>query len=49
MKNNLKIVFLGNPEFALPSLEALIKENYQIAAVITAPDRPTGAVITAAI
>ncbi|MFA5099152.1 MAG: methionyl-tRNA formyltransferase [Candidatus Paceibacterota bacterium] len=39
---NLKIIFLGNPEFALPSLEALIKENYQIAGVITSPDRPTG-------
>jgi methionyl-tRNA formyltransferase len=42
MKNNLKIVFLGNPEFALPSLEALLKENYQIIGVITAPDKPVG-------
>jgi len=42
MENNLKIVFLGNPEFALPSLEALVKENYQIIGVITAPDKPVG-------
>ena len=39
---NLKTIFLGNPEFALPSLEALIKENYQIAGIITSPDKPVG-------
>ncbi len=39
---NLKIIFLGNPNFALPSLEVLIKENYQIIGVITSPNRPTG-------
>lgn len=41
-KENLKIIFLGNPGFALPSLEALVKENYQIVGVITSPDKPTG-------
>jgi len=40
--SHLKIVFLGNPEFALPALEALVKENYQIAGVITASDKPVG-------
>ncbi|MFH1347002.1 MAG: methionyl-tRNA formyltransferase [Spirochaetota bacterium] len=39
---SVKIIFLGNPEFALSSLEALVKENYQIAGVITSPDKPTG-------
>ena len=42
MKNNLKIIFLGNPDFALPALEALVKEKYQIVGVVTAPDKPTG-------
>ncbi len=39
---NVKLIFLGNPEFALPSLEKLIKENYQIVGVITSPDKPIG-------
>jgi len=38
----LKIVFLGTPEFAVPSLEMLVKEGYEIAAVITQPDKPKG-------
>lgn len=42
MKNNLKIVFLGNPDFSIPALESLIKEKYQIIGVITSPDKPVG-------
>ncbi len=42
MENNSKIVFFGNPEFALPALESLIREKYQIIGVITAPDKPVG-------
>lgn len=38
----MKIVFFGTPEFALPSLETLLKEKYEIAAVVTAPDKPKG-------
>ena len=38
MDKNLKIVFLGTPEFAIKPLEALMKESYQITGVITAPD-----------
>jgi methionyl-tRNA formyltransferase len=37
-----KIVFMGTPEFAVPSLEILIKHDYPIAAVVTQPDRPKG-------
>jgi methionyl-tRNA formyltransferase len=37
-----KIVFMGTPEFAVPSLEILIMHNYQIAGVVTQPDRPRG-------
>jgi methionyl-tRNA formyltransferase len=43
MKNNLpRIVFMGTPEFAVPSLDALFKAGYPIAGVVTAPDKPEG-------
>lgn len=38
----MKIVFFGTPEFAIPSLEALIAGGHEIAAVVTAPDKPGG-------
>ncbi len=38
----LRAVFMGTPGFALPSLEMLLKEGYDIAAVITQPDKPKG-------
>lgn len=38
----MKIVFMGTPEFAVPSLEALIREGYEVAGVFTQPDRPRG-------
>jgi methionyl-tRNA formyltransferase len=38
----LRIIFMGTPEFAVPSLEILIAHKYNIAAVITAPDKPQG-------
>ena len=37
----MKIVFMGTPDFAVPSLEALI-EKYGVEAVFTQPDRPKG-------
>jgi methionyl-tRNA formyltransferase len=37
-----KIVFMGTPDFAVPSLEALIESAYEIAAVYTQPDRESG-------
>jgi len=40
MKNKLRIIFLGTPAFALPSLGALIQRGYEIAAVVAQPDRP---------
>lgn len=43
MKNKLKIIFAGTPDFAVPSLEALIKdERFEVEAVITSPDKPVG-------
>ncbi|MCX7748110.1 MAG: methionyl-tRNA formyltransferase [Clostridia bacterium] len=38
----LRIVFMGTPEFAVPSLDMLVKEGYTVAAVITQPDKPKG-------
>ena len=40
--NQLRIVFMGTPEFAVPSLEVLIENKLTVAAVITAPDKPQG-------
>ena len=37
-----KIVFMGTPEFAVPSLDVLIRDDYPIVAVVTQPDRPKG-------
>jgi len=39
---DLRIVFMGTPEFAVPSLRALVAGGYNVAAVVTAPDKPAG-------
>ncbi len=39
---SLRIIFMGTPEFAVASLEALVKAGCNIVAVITAPDKPAG-------
>ena len=36
------VVFFGTPEFAVPSLRALVGEGFDVRAVITQPDRPQG-------
>ncbi len=41
-KSKLRIIFLGTPEFAVESLKILIENNYNVVAVITAPDQPAG-------
>ncbi len=38
----LRIIFMGTPEFAVPSLQRLVDAGYNIVAVITAPDKPSG-------
>lgn len=38
----LRIVFMGTPDFAVGILDEIVKNNYEIAAVITAPDKPAG-------
>lgn len=39
---DLRIVFMGTPEFAAHILKKLIEENYNIVGVVTAPDKPAG-------
>jgi len=38
----LRIIFMGTPQFATPSLNALLKSQHQVIAVATQPDRPKG-------
>ncbi|MDZ7798347.1 MAG: methionyl-tRNA formyltransferase [Patescibacteria group bacterium] len=42
MKEKFKVVFFGTPEFAVPSLKSLIRNNYQVIACVTRPDKPRG-------
>ena len=38
----MRIIFMGTPEFAVPSLEHLVLNQYQVVAVYTQPDKPAG-------
>lgn len=38
----LRIIFMGTPEFAVPSLEVLVAHRFNVVAVVTAPDKPQG-------
>lgn len=40
--NELRIVFMGTPEFAVSSLEILVENHINVVAVVTAPDKPQG-------
>jgi methionyl-tRNA formyltransferase len=42
MPTDPRIVFMGTPEFAVASLDAILRAGYNVAAVITAPDKPAG-------
>ncbi|HWJ92783.1 MAG TPA: formyltransferase family protein, partial [Flavisolibacter sp.] len=39
---DLRIVFMGTPDFAVATLDALIRSGCTVSAVITAPDKPAG-------
>lgn len=39
--NQLRIIFMGTPDFAVPSL-AILKNNFEVIAVVTSPDKPSG-------
>lgn len=38
----MKVLFMGTPDFAVPSLEALIRAGHEVCAVFSQPDRPSG-------
>ncbi|MFQ7690065.1 MAG: methionyl-tRNA formyltransferase, partial [Butyricicoccus sp.] len=38
----MRIVFMGTPDFAVPSLQALIDAGHDVCAVYTQPDKPQG-------
>ncbi len=42
MKKELRIIYMGTPEFAVPSLDILVENGYNVVAVVTAPDKPAG-------
>jgi methionyl-tRNA formyltransferase len=42
MARQLRLVFMGTPDFAVPSLQRLHESGYAIAGVVTAPDKPAG-------
>lgn len=41
-KHTARIVFMGTPDFAVPCLESLINEDYNVVGVFSQPDRPQG-------
>lgn len=41
-KADLRIVFMGTPEFAVETLQALVENEYNVVAVVTQPDKPVG-------
>ena len=41
-KEDLRIIFMGTPEFAVGTLEALIENKFNVVAVVTQPDKPVG-------
>jgi len=38
----MKIIFMGTPDFAVPSLQAIIASHHEIAGIVTSPDKPAG-------
>lgn len=41
-RHNIRVVFFGNGEFALPTLQYLVEKGYDVCAVVTMPDKPQG-------
>lgn len=41
-KEDLRIIFMGTPEFAVESLKSLVEGGYNVVAVVTQPDKPVG-------
>lgn len=41
-RGNMRIIFMGTPEFAVETLDLLLQNNYNVVGVITVPDKPAG-------
>ena len=41
-KKNLRIVYMGTPDFAVEALRCLVEGGYNVVGVITMPDKPAG-------
>ncbi|HEY8395081.1 MAG TPA: methionyl-tRNA formyltransferase, partial [Thermaerobacter sp.] len=41
-ESELRVVFMGTPEFAVPSLQAMLRRHVRVVGVVTQPDRPRG-------
>lgn len=41
-KSSLRIVYMGTPEFAVPTLRRLLEESFHVVGVVTMPDKPVG-------
>jgi len=41
-KADCRIIFLGTPDFAVASLDAIVRDGWPVVAVVTAPDKPAG-------
>lgn len=42
MRNKMRIIFMGTPDFSVPTLEALVQGGHQVIAAVTQPDKPKG-------
>lgn len=42
LKQNIRIIYMGTPDFAVAPLRALVEGGYQVVAVVTMPDKPAG-------
>ena len=41
-KKDIRIIYMGTPDFAVESLRALVEGGYNVVAVVTMPDKPAG-------
>ena len=48
-KKDLRIIFMGTPEFAVETLQALVEGGYNVVAVVTQPDKPKAPVCGSAL
>lgn len=42
MRNKMRIIFMGTPDFSVPTLEALVSGGHEVIAAVTQPDKPKG-------